>query len=166
MAVIAVYPGTFDPITRGHEDILRRAARLFDQVVLGVAVAHHKKTLFSLEERMAMAREVLSDLPNLRVAPFEGLTRDFVRAQGGRVMVRGVRSVTDFDYETQLATLNRELMPEVDTVFLTTSPEVQAISSTLVREITQLGGPGDGERLVAPAVYGQLMAKRAQRQQG
>jgi len=81
-------------------------------------------------------------------------------------MVRGVRSVTDFDYETQLATLNRELMPEVDTVFLTPSPEVQAISSTLVREITQLGGPGDGERLVAPAVYAQLMAKRAQRQQG
>jgi len=98
-SVIAVYPGTFDPITLGHEDIVRRSASLFGTVIVAVAVAHHKKTLFSLDERLAMAREALADCPNVQVASFDGLVRDFVLQQGAKVMVRGVRSMTDFDYE-------------------------------------------------------------------
>ena len=119
-SVIAVYPGTFDPITLGHEDIVRRAARLFGSVVVGVAIAHHKKTMFTLDERIAMVQEALADCPNVKVASFQGLVRDFARAQGATVMVRGVRSMTDFDYEFQLAGMNRHLAPEVETVFLAT----------------------------------------------
>ena len=138
--VIAVYPGTFDPITMGHEDIVRRAAQLFGSVVVAVAAGHHKKTMFSLEERLAMTREAVAPYPNVTVDSFDGLVRDFVVARGGKVMVRGVRAVTDFDYEFQLAGMNRALAPDVDTVFLTPGEKYQYISSTLVREISTLGG--------------------------
>ena len=143
-SVIAVYSGTFDPLTLGHEDVVRRAAQLFDQVVIAVAVAHHKKTLFSLDERLAMAQEVAGSLPSVRVQPFTGLLRDFVVAQNARAIVRGIRSVTDYDYETQMAGMNRYLAPDVDTVFLNTSAQYQHISSTLVREIATLGGDVSG----------------------
>jgi pantetheine-phosphate adenylyltransferase len=159
--VVAIYPGTFDPISLGHEDIVRRAAAMFDKVILAVATAHHKKTLFSLDERMDMAREAMSTHPQVDVVAFSGLARDFVRAHKATVMVRGVRTVTDFDYEFQLAGMNRELMPEVDTVFLTPSAKHQFISSTFVREISLLGTGDDGKNLVSAGVYTRLMAKRA-----
>ncbi|MBZ0225818.1 MAG: pantetheine-phosphate adenylyltransferase, partial [Comamonas sp.] len=118
-ATIAVFPGTFDPITLGHEDMLRRACALFGTVIVAVAMAHHKKTLFTLDERLQLARAALAGLANVRVVPFDGLVTEFAVAQGAQVMVRGLRSGTDFDYELQLAGMNRHLRPEVDTVFLT-----------------------------------------------
>ena len=155
--VIAVYPGTFDPITLGHEDIVRRAAGLFDQVIIAVAMAHHKKTLFTLDERLALARDTASRYDNVSVEPFDGLVRDFVRAHGAKAMVRGVRSVTDFDYERQLAGMNRHLMPDVETVFLTPSDRFAHLSSSFVREIHTLGG--DVQALVSPAVLQRLQAQ-------
>lgn len=155
--ITAVYPGTFDPITLGHEDLLRRAARMFDRVIVAVAIAHHKKTMFSLDERMDMAREALADCPQVQVEPFEGLVTEFTAARGGTAMVRGLRSGTDFDYEFQLAGMNRSLMPEVETVFLTPSDKYQFISSTFVREIAVLGGEVD--KFVSPAVQQRLAAK-------
>ena len=157
-SVTAIYSGTFDPITLGHEDVVYRAAQMFDKVVVAVAVAHHKKTLFSLEERLALAQEVTQDLGNVKVVSFNGLLCDFVHSQGARVIVRGLRSVTDYDYETQMAGMNRHLAPDVDTVFLHTSASVQHISSTLVREIATLGGKVEG--LVSPSVLKALQAKR------
>ena len=157
-SVTAVYSGTFDPITLGHEDVVYRAAQMFDKVVVAVAAAHHKKTLFSLDERLALAKDVTQDLGNVEVVSFRGLLCDFVHSQGARVIVRGLRSVTDYDYETQMAGMNRHLAPEVDTIFLHTSASVQHISSTLVREISTLGGKVDG--LVSPAVLKALQAKR------
>ena len=157
-SVIAVYSGTFDPLTLGHEDVIYRASHMFDKVVVAVATAHHKKTLFTLDERLAMAEEVTQDLGNVSVLPLTGLLCDFVLSQGARVIVRGLRSVTDYDYETQMAGMNRHLAPEVDTVFLHTSASVQHISSTLVREISNLGGKVEG--LVSPAVLKALQAKR------
>jgi len=155
--VIAVFPGTFDPITLGHQDLVRRSASLFSSVVVAVAAAHHKKTLFTLDERLETAREVFASLANVRVEPFSGLVRDFAVAQGASAMVRGVRSVTDFDYEAQLAGMNRALAPDVDTLFLTPDSRYQFISSTLVREIATL--KGDVRQFVAPEVYARLMAK-------
>ena len=156
--VLAVYPGTFDPVTRGHEDLIGRAAELFDGVIVAVSTAYHKKTLFSLDERLALLRESVKDLPGVSVEPFTGLVRDFVRAHGARAMVRGVRGVTDFDYELQLAGMNRNLMPDVETVFLAPSARYQFVSSTFVREIGLLG---DGvEPFVSPHVLAQLIAKR------
>jgi pantetheine-phosphate adenylyltransferase len=159
--VVAIYPGTFDPISLGHEDIVLRAAAMFDKVILAVATAHHKKTLFTLDERMDMAREAMLSHPQVEVVPFSGLARDFVRAHKATVMVRGVRTVTDFDYEFQLAGMNRELMPEVETVFLTPSAKYQFISSTFVREIALLGAGDDGQNLVSAGVYKRLLAKKA-----
>jgi pantetheine-phosphate adenylyltransferase len=156
-AVIAVFPGTFDPITLGHQDLIRRSAGLFAQVVVAVAAAHHKKTMFTLDERLATVREVFASLDNVRVEPFSGLVRDFAVAEGAAVMVRGVRSVTDFDYEAQLAGMNRALAAEVDTVFLTPDSRYQFISSTLVREIATL--KGDVRQFVAPEVHARLMEK-------
>lgn len=141
--VLAVYPGTFDPITLGHEDVVRRAVQLFDEVVVAVAAGHHKKTLFSLEERIAMVREAVAPYPRVKVESFSGLMRDFIVQRGAKAMVRGLRAVTDFDYEFQLAGMNRHLMPEVETVFLTPSDKYQFISSTFVREIASLGGEVD-----------------------
>ena len=151
---IAVYSGTFDPLTLGHEDVVRRAAGLFDEVVLAVAMAHHKKTLFSLDERLAMARAALVSVPGVRVEPFDGLIMDFCREQGACAVLRGVRNVTDFDYEAQMAAMNRKLLPTVETVFLLPQAELQCISSTLVREISTLGG--DVSQMVSPGVAARL----------
>ena len=155
--VLAVYPGTFDPLTLGHEDLVRRAAQLFDRVIVAVAMAHHKKTLFSLEERMEMAREALHDCPQVQVEAFDGLVTTFTATRGGKAMVRGLRSGTDFDYEFQLAGMNRALVPELETVFLTPSSQYQFISSTLVREIATLGG--DVAQFVSPTVLQRLLPK-------
>ena len=147
---IAVYSGTFDPVTLGHEDVIRRAAGLFDELIVAVAVAHHKKTLFTLEQRIAQVTEVFADLPALRVLPFDGLMVDFCRQQGACAMVRGIRNVADFDYEAQMAAMNQKMAPEVETVFLLPQPQLQCISSTLVREIAKLGG--DVSQMVSPVV--------------
>lgn len=155
--VIAIYPGTFDPMTLGHEDVVRRATQLFDTVIVAVAAGHHKKALFSLAERIAMAQEVVAPYPKVEVASFAGLLRDFVVARGGKAMVRGLRAVTDFDYEFQLAGMNRSLMPDVETVFLTPSDKYQFISSTFVREIALLGGEVD--KFVSPGVQQRLTQK-------
>jgi pantetheine-phosphate adenylyltransferase len=156
--VIAVYPGTFDPITLGHEDVVRRATQLFSRVIVAVAAGHHKKALFTLQERIEMAREAVRPFSEqVTVESFSGLLRDFVVARGGKAMVRGLRAVTDFDYEFQLAGMNRSLMPEVETVFLTPSDKYQFISSTFVREIAMLGGEVD--KFVSPWVQDNLMAK-------
>ena len=134
----AVYPGTFDPLTRGHEDLVRRASRLFDSLILGVADSRAKRTFFTLEERVAMAREVLGDLKNVEVVGFAGLLIDFVRSHNARVVLRGLRAVSDFEYEFQLAGMNRSLYPDMETVFLTPSEQHMFISATLVREIAAL----------------------------
>ena len=155
--VLAIYPGTFDPITLGHEDIVRRATQLFDRVIVAVAAGHHKKTLFNLEERIAMVREAVKAYPQVQVESFDGLMRDFVVERGGKAMVRGLRAVTDFDYEFQLAGMNRTLMPEVETVFLTPSDRYQFISSTFVREIATLDGEID--KFVSPSVRTRLLQK-------
>ena len=155
--VIAVYPGTFDPITLGHEDVVRRATQLFDRIIVAVAAGHHKKAMFSLEERIDMAREASKAYPQVQVESFSGLLRDFVVARGAKAMVRGLRAVTDFDYEFQLAGMNRSLMPNVETVFLTPSDKYQFISSTFVREIASLGGEVD--KFVSPVVNQRLIEK-------
>ena len=156
-SVIAVYSGTFDPLTLGHEDVVRRAAAMFDTVVIAVARAVHKNTLFTLDERLQLARAALADCPNVTAQPFDGLIVDFVKAQGASVIVRGLRSVTDYDYEIQMAGMNRHLAPRVDTAFLHTSAGVQHISSTLVREIAKLGGDVSG--LVSAPVLAALKAR-------
>ena len=153
----AVYPGTFDPLTRGHEDLVRRAATLFDRVVLAIADSKAKRPFFTLEERSAMAREVLGDLKNVEVVGFSSLLTEFVRKQGARVVLRGLRAVSDFEYEFQLAGMNRSLMPDVETVFLTPSDKYQFISSTFVREIAVLGGEID--KFVSPFVQERLAEK-------
>lgn len=155
--IIAVYPGTFDPMTLGHEDVVRRATQLFGSVIVAVAAGHHKKTLFSLEQRIAMVQESVKAYPNVQVESFAGLLRDFVVARGAKAMVRGLRAVTDFDYEFQLAGMNRTLMPDVETVFLTPSDGFQFVSSTFVREIALLGG--EVHNFVSPFVQQQLDAK-------
>jgi len=146
----AVYPGTFDPLTRGHEDLVRRAATLFDKVVLAIADSKAKKPYFTLEERIAMAREVLGDMKNVEVVGFSSLLTEFVKKQGARVVLRGLRAVSDFEYEFQLAGMNRNLYPEMETVFLTPSEQHMFISATLVREIALLGG--DVSKFVDPRV--------------
>jgi pantetheine-phosphate adenylyltransferase len=153
----AVYPGTFDPFTRGHEDLVRRAATLFDQVVLGIADSRAKRTFFSLDERVAMAKDVLSELKNVQVIGFSGLLINFVREQNARVVVRGLRAVSDFEYEFQLAGMNRNLWPEMETVFLTPSEHHMFTSATLVREIAMLGG--DVAEFVHPKIAQRLKQK-------
>jgi len=156
----AVYPGTFDPLTRGHEDILRRAAGLFSEVIVGVADSRGKRPFFTLAERIDMAREVLAPYANVSVLGFRGLLRDFVRDQGARVIVRGLRAVSDFEYEFQMAGMNRSLIPDVETVFLTPDEKYQFISATIVREIAILGG--DAAKFVHPVINERLRAKAAQ----
>jgi pantetheine-phosphate adenylyltransferase len=153
----AVYPGTFDPLTRGHEDLVRRAATLFDTVVLAIADSKAKRPFFTLEERLTMAREVLAGIKNVQVVGFSGLLTDFVRKQGARVVLRGLRAVSDFEYEFQLAGMNRNLYPEMETVFLTPSEQHMFISATLVREIATLGG--DVSEFVHPTVAKRLKEK-------
>jgi pantetheine-phosphate adenylyltransferase len=135
---IAVYSGTFDPITLGHEDVARRAAGLFDTLIIAVAVAHHKKTLFSLDVRIELAKAALKNIANVVVMPFDGLIMDFCKAQGATAVVRGVRNVTDFDYEAQMAAMNRKLLPSVETIFLLPALDVQPISSTLGGDVGQM----------------------------
>ena len=153
----AVYPGTFDPLTRGHEDLVRRAATLFDKVVLAIADSKATRPFFTLEERIAMAREVLGDMKNVEVVGFSSLLTEFVKKQGARVVLRGLRAVSDFEYEFQLAGMNRNLYPEMETVFLTPSEQHMFISATLVREIAALGG--DVSEFVHPLVAKKLKAK-------
>ena len=148
--ITAVYPGTFDPLTRGHEDLVRRAASLFDEVVVGVAHSQNKRPFFTLQERLEIAEEVLGHYPNVRVRSFSGLLKDFVREQNARVIVRGLRAVSDFEYEFQMAGMNRHLLPEVETLFMTPSDQYQFISGTIVREIAILGG--DVSKFVFPSV--------------
>jgi pantetheine-phosphate adenylyltransferase len=153
----AVYPGTFDPLTRGHEDLVRRASTLFGSLVLAVADSKAKRTFFSMEERVAMAREVLGELKNVQVVGFSGLLIDFVRQHGARVVLRGLRAVSDFEYEFQLAGMNRSLYPDFETMFLTPSEQHMFISATLVREIASLGG--DVSKFVHPSVQIRLSKK-------
>jgi len=153
----AVYPGTFDPLTRGHEDLVRRAGTLFGTVVLAVAESSAKRTFFTLQERVAMAQEVLSDVQNLQIVGFSGLLTDFVRKHDARVVLRGLRAVSDFEYEFQLAGMNRHLYPQMETVFLTPSEQHMFISATLVREIAALGG--DVAQFVHPKVAKRLKEK-------
>ena len=150
----AVYPGTFDPMTLGHEDLVRRASRLFERLIVAIAVGHHKRTMFSIDERLAIAQELLAAYPNVEVIPFRGLLRDFVVEHGGKVVVRGLRAVSDFEYEFQMAGMNRQLMPDVETLFLTPSDQYQFVSGTFVREIATLGG--DVSKFVSPSVLDRL----------
>ncbi|MBI5659713.1 MAG: pantetheine-phosphate adenylyltransferase [Nitrosomonadales bacterium] len=152
-----VYPGTFDPITRGHEDVVRRAAGLFGEVLVAVA-ASRSKTLFSLEERVFMAREIFAGFANVRVEGFDDLLMNYVRAQDARVVLRGLRAVSDFEYEFQMAGMNRSLHPDVETVFLTPAEQYTFISASMVREIARFGG--DVGKFVSPLVAARLAAKK------
>ncbi|MFN3593558.1 MAG: pantetheine-phosphate adenylyltransferase [Thiobacillaceae bacterium] len=152
-----VYPGTFDPVTRGHEDLVRRAARIFDEVVVAVAANASKRPFFSLEERVMMARESLTDLPGVRVVGFDGLLVDFVRQEGTHLVLRGLRAVSDFEYEFQLAGMNRSLYPDLETVFMTPGEQYMFLSASMVREIARLGG--DVRPFVAPLIAERLAAK-------
>jgi pantetheine-phosphate adenylyltransferase len=153
----AVYPGTFDPMTLGHEDLVRRASRLFDHVVLAVADSRTKRPLFTLAERIDMARDALADVKNVSVEGFSGLLMNFVQEHDARVVMRGVRAVSDFDYEFQLAGMNRKLYPDVETVFMTPGEEHMFLSATLVREISVMGG--DVSEFVSPTIAGRLKTK-------
>lgn len=161
MSIGAMYPGTFDPVTNGHLDLVRRAAKLFDRVVVAVAASPNKTPMFTLEERIGMARAALGDTPNISVDGYNGLTVDYVRQQGLKVIIRGLRAVSDFEYEFQLATMNRHLRSEVETIFLTPAEEYTFVSSTFVREIGVLGG--DISPFVPPGVAAALARKRAER---
>jgi pantetheine-phosphate adenylyltransferase len=158
--VAVVYPGTFDPITNGHTDIIARAARLFDRVVLAVAANPGKQPVFSLDERVAMARAALEGMPRVEIVPFRTLLMDFVRVQGAQAVLRGLRAVSDFEYEFQLASMNRRLAPEVETLFLTPAEQYAYISSSLVREIAALGG--DVSEFVHPVVQRALRSRYSQ----
>jgi len=160
VSVGAMYPGTFDPVTNGHVDLVRRAAKLFDRVVVAVAASPNKTPMFTLEERITMARAALADAPNITVDGYGGLTVDYVRQHGLKVIIRGLRAVSDFEYEFQLATMNRHLRSEVETIFLTPAEEYTFVSSTFVREIGVLGG--DISPFVPPGVAAALARKRAQ----
>jgi pantetheine-phosphate adenylyltransferase len=156
---VAVYPGTFDPLTRGHEDLVRRASSIFDKLIVGVASSRSKHPFFSLEERIDIATEVLSHYPNVKVVGFDGLLKDFAREHNARVIVRGLRAVSDFEYEFQMAGMNRYLLPDVETLFLTPSDQYQFISGTFVREIASMGG--DVSKFVFPSVEKWLVKKMA-----
>jgi pantetheine-phosphate adenylyltransferase len=158
---LAIYPGTFDPLTRGHEDLVRRTARLFDHVIVGVAGSPGKRPLFELEERVELARTVLADAPNIEVIGFSGLLIDFIREHGGHIIVRGLRAVSDFEYEFQMAGMNRRLHPDVETIFLTPGEEHMFLSATIVREIGLLGG--DISTFVHPIVAERIRQKLAAR---
>lgn len=153
----AIYAGTFDPITRGHEDLVRRAAHLFDHLIVGVAESRSKRPFFSLAERVEIAQELLAKYPNVEVVGFDGLLMDFLHSRGAKVILRGLRAASDFEYEFQMAGMNRNLYPEVETIFLTPSEQYMFISATMVREIAILGG--DVSKFVDPAVV-QRLAKR------
>jgi pantetheine-phosphate adenylyltransferase len=151
---LAVYPGSFDPPTRGHEDLIRRSLNLADEVIVAVAVNSSKTPLFSIEERLAMLRLTAGDLPNVRFQHFDGLLVDFVRRVGGSVVVRGLRAVADFEYEFQMALMNRHLASSIETVFLVPALDLTYLSSSLVREVAKHGGDLGG--LVHPEVAAML----------
>jgi pantetheine-phosphate adenylyltransferase len=153
---IAVYPGTFDPITLGHEDIVRRAAALFDEVIVAVAGSTNKRTLFSLEERVALAKSVFIDA-NVKVLGFNSLLMQFVQEQGGQMVIRGLRAASDFEYEFQLAGMNRKLFPKLETLFLTPAEQYMFVSSSLVREVAMLHG--DVNQFVSPTVEAAIIEK-------
>jgi pantetheine-phosphate adenylyltransferase len=154
---VAIYPGTFDPITRGHEDLVRRAGGLFDKLILAIAESPSKRPYFTLDERVEMAGEILADMKNVEIVGFNTLLMDFVHERGAKVIVRGLRAVSDFEYEFQMAGMNRSLYPEVETVFLTPGEQYMFISATMVREIARLGG--DVGKFVQPSVNKRLRAK-------
>jgi len=151
-----IYPGTFDPITRGHEDVVRRASGLFGEVIVAVAESR-VQTLFGLDERVEMSREIFADFTNVRVEGFNGLLMNFVQEHDARVVLRGLRAVSDFEYEFQLAGMNRNLYPEVETLFLTPAEQYTFISATMVREVARFGG--DVSKFVSPYVVGKLQKK-------
>ncbi|MDT8363455.1 MAG: pantetheine-phosphate adenylyltransferase [Nitrosomonas sp.] len=150
----AVYPGTFDPITRGHEDLVQRASKLFDQVIVAVAADSSKIPCFTLDERVQMAKSVLAPYSNVTVTNFSGLLMEFTQQQKARIIVRGLRAVSDFEYEFQLAGMNRGLYPDVETIFLTPSEQYMFVSATIVREVARLGG--DMNKFVHPVVAAHL----------
>ena len=156
---IAVYPGTFDPITLGHEDVVRRAANLFDEVIVAVAGSTNKRTLFSFEERVSLAQSVFKQSSNIKVVGFSGLLMQFVQAQGAQMVIRGLRAASDFEYEFQLAGMNRKLFPQLETIFLTPSEQYMFVSSTLVREVATLDG--DVHQFVSPLVNAAIKNKLA-----
>jgi pantetheine-phosphate adenylyltransferase len=157
MTIRAVYPGTFDPITNGHEDLIQRASRLFDEVLVGVAHSQAKRPFFSLDERISLAREVLKPYGNVKVEGFSGLLSEFVKEHSATVILRGLRAVSDFEYEFQLAGMNRRLAPGVETLFLTPSDKYLFLSATIVREIAVLGG--DISAFVHPVTAERMSAK-------
>ncbi len=154
---IAVYPGTFDPLTRGHQDIVRRACGLFEKIILGVAESPKKNPFFTLEERVLIAEEVFDKNQQVTVHGFTGLLRDFLHEHNAKVIIRGLRAVSDFEFEFQMAGMNRHLMPKIETVFLTPSEQYQFISGTIVREIAVLGG--DVSEFLYPTVQSHLKRK-------
>ena len=153
----AVYPGTFDPLTLGHEDVVKRAAKLFDEVYLAIAESSAKQPLFSLDERVQIATELLEPIANIKVVRFSGLLTDFLKKQGADVILRGLRAVSDFEYEFQMAGMNRKLLPRVETVFMTPSDNYMFVSATIVREIATMGG--DVSQFVSPLVVQKMQAK-------
>ncbi|GKT13034.1 MAG: pantetheine-phosphate adenylyltransferase [Thiomicrorhabdus sp.] len=158
MSITAVYPGTFDPITSGHADLIKRAARFYDRLIIAVADNRNKSSLFSLEERIALVETVVAEFDNVEVRGFNTLLVDFVHEVGGNVLLRGLRAVSDFEYEFQLASMNRKLAPEIETMFMTPAEQYAFISSSLVREVSVLGG--DVSEFVHPAVAEALKNKR------
>ena len=164
MSISALYPGTFDPITNGHQDLIRRAASIFKRVLVAIAANPSKAPMFSLDERVELARAVLADIPNVEVRGYGGLTVQFAQDNGLAVMVRGLRAVSDFEFEFQLATMSRQIAGQVETVFLTPTEQFSFISSSMVREIAMLGG--DVSRFVHPVVEGALKHRAAARSAG
>jgi pantetheine-phosphate adenylyltransferase len=153
----AVYPGTFDPITRGHEDLVRRAAHIFDEVIVAVADSHGKQPFFTLAERVKMAEQVLANYQRVQVIGFSGLLMDLVRSKGANIIVRGLRAVSDFEYEFQMAGMNRNMHPDVETIFMTPSEQFMFVSASMVREIAILGG--NVGKFVQPLIAERLSAK-------
>ena len=154
----AIYPGSFDPVTYGHLDVIKRSSKLVDELIVGVLNNNAKTLLFSAEERVRMLKEVTKDLPNVKIIPFEGLLVDFARKTGAKMVIRGLRAITDFGYELQMAQTNHKMEPEVETVFLTTSLEYSYLSSTTVKEVAAFGG--DISQFVPPIVMENIEKKR------
>lgn len=153
MSNIAIYPGTFDPITNGHSDLVERSARLFDRVIVALAANPKKAPVFSLDERITLARTVLGEFGNVEICGFDGLLVDFAHEKGANIIIRGLRAVSDFEYEFQLAGMNRKLAPDIETLFLTPAEQYSYLSSSLVREVASLGGD------VSPFVHEKIVAE-------